>query len=125
MIDLNDPIAISREKNAPRELRAKCRAKIAELDDAIAKIRTQLAAADMKRQERRGHLDADWYHQARTALRHLQRERAEVHALIASLPDPRAEIKDRIIAVARTYFEPADWEVILEKARTRGHGGRH
>ena len=49
-----------------------------ELDDAIAKIRTQIATADLARQ--RGHkpIDPDWFHRARTALRHLSRERAEL-----------------------------------------------
>lgn len=125
MLDFNHSLAISQTKNTPEELRVAVRAKIAELDDAIEKIKTQLAAADMRRQERRGRLDADWYHKARTAMRHLQRERAELIAVAASLPDPRAELKDRIIALARTYFDPADWESIVEQAQTFGNEERN
>jgi hypothetical protein len=54
--------------------------RLIELDDAIAKIRTQIATADLARQRGQKPIDPDWFHRARTALRHLSRERAELLA---------------------------------------------
>ena len=51
--------------------------RLIELDDAIAKIRTQIATADLARQRGEKPIDPDWFHRARTALRHLCRERAD------------------------------------------------
>jgi hypothetical protein len=119
MIDLND--APVRHLDPPAT-RAEARARIAAIDDSIAAIRTQIAAADMKRQAGRGTLDPDWYHRAKTALRHLQRERAALVQGMAALPSEKDRLKDRIIAVVRADYDDAGWERVLEEARG-GHGG--
>ena len=54
--------------------------RLIEIEDAIAKIRTQIATADLARQRTARPIDPDWFHRARTALRHLNRERAEIVA---------------------------------------------
>ena len=54
--------------------------RLIEIEDAIAKIRTQIATADLTRQRTAKPIDPDWFHRARTALRHLNRERAEIVA---------------------------------------------
>ena len=41
--------------------------RLIELDDAIAKIRTQIATADLARQRGQKPIDPDWFHRARTA----------------------------------------------------------
>ena len=51
--------------------------RLIELDDAIAKIRTQIATADLTRQTQGKPIDPVWFNRARTAQRHLYRERAE------------------------------------------------
>ena len=82
MIDLNDvDPSLARPAPAPMPAtRAEARARLIEIDDAIAAIRTQIAAADLKRQASRTPIDPDWFHRAKTALRHLERERAELRA---------------------------------------------
>lgn len=117
MIDLNDvdPAPALTAPEPPRS-RAEARAQIAAIDDSIAAIRTQIAAADMKRQAGRGTLDPDWYHRAKTALRHLQRERAELQAATARLPGRRDSLKDRIIAVVRADYDDAAWSRVLDEA---------
>ena len=114
MIDLND---IPAGPAVPPATRAEARARVVAIDDAIAAIRTQLAAADMKRQAGRTALDPDWYHRARTAIRHLQRERAEVQAQAAQLPSGRDRLKDRIIAVVREDYDDDTWERVVQTAR--------
>ena len=114
MIDLND---IPARPAAPPATRAEARARVVAIDDAIAAIRTQLAAADMKRQAGRAALDPDWYHRARTAIRHLQRERAEVQAHAATLPSGRDRLKDRIIAVVREDYDDDTWQRVVQTAR--------
>ena len=64
MIDLNDHSG----SPLPPATRAEARACLTDIDDRISAIRTQIAAADMKRQQRRGMADPDWEHRARTAL---------------------------------------------------------
>ena len=54
--------------------------RLIKLDDDIAKIRTQIATADLARQRGQRPIDPDWFHRARTALRHLCRERSELLA---------------------------------------------
>ena len=92
--------------------------RLIEIEDAIAKIRTQIATADMARQRGGKPIDPDWFHRARTALRHLRRERAELLAL-QSTRRQREQLKDAIIAVLRERFEPANWTAVLEEARAR------
>jgi len=89
-----------------------------DLDDDIAKIRTQIATADLARQ--RGHkpIDPDWFHRARTALRHLCRERAELLAK-GTGRRRREKLKDALIGVLRERFDPATWDSILIEAQAR------
>ena len=56
-------------------IRSEVRARMTEIDDDIASIRTQIAATDLQRQASRKPIDPSWFHRAKTALRHLQRER--------------------------------------------------
>jgi hypothetical protein len=115
MIDLNTVAPAG--STAPPSTRAEARGRVALIDDAITAIRTQIAAADMKRQARRGALDPDWYHRAKTAMRHLQRERALLLAQAAALPGGREQLKDRIIAILRDQHDEAAWAQIVETAR--------
>ncbi len=89
-----------------------------DLDDAIAKIRTQIATADLARQ--RGHkpIDPDWFHRARTALRHLSRERAELLAK-GTGRRRREKLKDALIGVLRERHDPDTWNGILAEAQAR------
>jgi hypothetical protein len=92
--------------------------RLIELDDAIAKIRTQIATADLARQ--RGHkpIDPDWFHRARTALRHLSRERAELLAKSTGRRR-REKLKDALIGVLRERHDPETWGDILVEAQAR------
>lgn len=95
--------------------------RLIELDDAITKIRTQIATADMARQ--RGHkpIDPDWFHRARTALRHLSRERAELLAQ-GTGRRRREKLKDALIGILRERHDPETWEAILAEAQARSEG---
>ena len=76
MIDLNDvdpTLACAQPERLPAT-RAEARARLIGIDDSIAAIRTQIAAADLKRQVSRTPIDPDWFHRAKTALRHLERK---------------------------------------------------
>ena len=79
------------------------RARIARCDDDIAAIKTQIAAADLAPAGAAASRSIrSWFHRAKTALRHKQRERGgslPTHGLAAE----RAEtaLKDRLIAVLR------------------------
>jgi hypothetical protein len=119
MIDLNDvgPSPASRPQPATR---AEARGRQIELDDAIAAIRTQVGAAELRRQASRTPIDPDWFHRAKTALRHLERERAELRAAMAGLPGDRDRLKDRIIAVVRESYDDAGWARVLDAARAGG-----
>jgi hypothetical protein len=119
MIDLNDvDPSLARPTPAPMPAtRAEARARLIEIDDAVAAIRTQIAAADLKRQASRTVIDPDWFHRAKTALRHLERERAELRERIATLPGPRDRLKDHIIAVVRPDYDDEAWAMVLEVAR--------
>jgi len=94
------------------------RRRLIEIEDAIAGIRTQIATADLARQRRGKPIDPDWFHRARTALRHLNRERAEILARQTGRRR-RERLKDAIIAVLRERSEPAAWAEVLEQARAR------
>ena len=102
MIDLNDvdpTLARAQPERLPAT-RTEARARLIAIDDGIATIRTQIATADLKRQASRTPIDPDWFHRAKTALRHLERERAELRAaMIAALPGRKDRLKDHIIAV--------------------------
>ena len=119
MIDLNDidpPLAPSASGQLPAT-RGEARARLIEIDDAIAAIRTQIAAADLKRQVSRTPIDPDWFHRAKTALRHLERERAELREHVATLPSARDRLKDHIIAVVREDYDDEGWARVLDVAR--------
>jgi len=93
--------------------------RLIEIDDGVAAIRAQIAAADLSRQASGRKIDPVWFHRAKTALRHLQRERAE---LVASGATPRADrqaLKDAIIAVLRERHDPHVWTAIVDEARAR------
>ena len=114
MIDLIDVApAASNNPGLPEDQR-----RLIELDDAIAKIRTQIATADLARQ--RGHkpIDPDWFHRARTALRHLSRERAELLAQ-GTGRRRREKLKDALIGVLRERHDPETWSGILAEAQAR------
>lgn len=94
------------------------RRRLIEIEDSIAKIRTQIATADLARQRDKKSIDPDWFHRARTALRHLIRERAE---LLASGDGRRRreKLKDAIIAVLRDRHDADQWNAVLTEARAR------
>jgi hypothetical protein len=94
------------------------RRRLIEIEDAIAKIRTQIASADLARQRGGRPLDPDWFHRARTALRHFNRERAELVALLGDRRR-REQLKDAIIAVLRERHDAAAWNAVLVEAQTR------
>ena len=100
------------------------RLRLAALDDSIARIRTQIAAADLERQARAKKIDPSWFHRAKTALRHLQRERAEVLATTPATTMRKAALKDAIIAVVRRDHDEASWAAVLNEAHrlTAGEG---
>jgi hypothetical protein len=119
MIDLNDVEPVPAHPAIPNRptTRAEARARLIEIDDAISAIRTQVGAADLKRQASRTPIDPDWFHRAKTALRHLERERAELRAAMAALPRERDRLKDHIIAAVRPDYDDHDWEMVLAVAR--------
>ena len=92
--------------------------RLIELDDAIAKIRTQIATADLARQRGLKPIDPDWFHRARTALRHLSRERAEFLAK-GTGRRRREKLKDALIDVLRARHDPETWNGILAEAQAR------
>lgn len=92
--------------------------RLIELDDAIAKIRTQIATADLARQRGQKPIDPDWFHRARTALRHLCRERAELLAQ-GTGRRRREKLKDVLIGILRERHDPETWDGILAEAQAR------
>jgi len=103
----------------PPVTRGEARARIAAIDDRIAAIRTQIAANDLKRQASRKATDPSWFHRAKTALRHLQRERAELVEHLAQLPRPKDTLKEQIIAVLRARHDDAGWAEVMDAAHRR------
>lgn len=99
--------------------KAAVRARIAEIDDAIAAIRAQIAAADLTRQTTRQPIDPRWFHRAKTALRHLQRERCEHQQALAALPAAKETLKDCLIAVLRERHDDDAWARLLDEAHRR------
>ena len=92
--------------------------RLIEIEDAIAKIRTQIATADLTRQRTAKPIDPDWFHRARTALRHLNRERAEIVARQGGRRR-RERLKDAIIAVLRERHDGTAWTAVMAEARAR------
>lgn len=97
------------------------RRSLLEIEDAIARIRTQIATADFARQRGGKPMDPDWYHRARTALRHLVRERSEIIARQEGRRR-REHMKDAIIAILRERHDAVAWSDVLEQARMRVDG---
>ena len=54
---------------------------------------------------------------AKTALRHLERERAELRERMITLPGPKDRLEDHIIAVVRPDYDDEAWSTVLEVAR--------
>jgi len=92
------------------------RLQLAVLDDSIARVRTQIAAADLERQARGKKIDPDWFHRAKTALRHLQRERAELLATGSAASLRKSSLKDAIIEVVRRKHDQESWAAVLDEA---------
>jgi hypothetical protein len=92
--------------------------RLIDLDDAIAKIRTQIATADLARQSGQKPIDPDWFHRAKTALRHLTRERAELLTQ-GSGRRRREQLKDALIGLLRERHDPETWNGILAEAQAR------
>jgi len=92
--------------------------RLIELDDAIAKIRTQIATADLTRQTHGKPIDPVWFNRARTAQRHLYRERAELLA-DGSGWHRRNKVKDALIDILRARHDPEVWAELLAEARAR------
>ena len=92
--------------------------RLIELDNNIAKIRTQIATADLARQRGQKPIDPDWFHRARTALGHLRRERAELLAK-GTGRRRREKLKDALIGVLRERHDPETWDGILAEAQSR------
>jgi hypothetical protein len=119
--DIIEPAAAAGKQDLPAT-RIETRARLAEIDDIMAAIRTQIAATDLQRQASRKPIDPHWFHRAKTALRHLQRERAELLDHIATLPKPKDALKDCVIAVLRERHDEAAWERIMDEAHRRFDG---
>jgi hypothetical protein len=103
----------------PPTTREECRQRLAQLQNDITAIRTEIAAADMDRQAGHRRMDARWYHRARTALRHRQREVAEVAALMARLPGRKDALKDLLIEVVRADYDETGWHRVMDEAHRR------
>lgn len=95
------------------------RVALVEIDDGIAAIKAQIAAADLSRQASKRKIDPVWFHRAKTALRHLQRERAQLLASGSALRANKQTFKDVIIAVLRERHDPHVWATVIEEARAR------
>lgn len=98
------------------------RLRLSALDDSIARIRTQIAAADLERQARGKKIDPSWFHRAKTALRHLQRERAELLATRPAAAMRKAALKDAIIEVVRRDYDEESWAAVLDEAHRLSAG---
>jgi hypothetical protein len=98
-----------------------CRERLVALQGEIASIKTQIATADIARQARRGALDAQSFHRARTALSFKQQEAARVSAQLAALAGglARDRFKDTLIDVLREQLPDDAWQSALAVARAR------
>ena len=80
---------------------------LTEIDDAMAAIRTQIAAHRSAAPGEHKPIDPRWFHRAKTALRHLQRERAELLDHIEHAAEADEALKDCLIAVLRERHDEA------------------
>jgi len=113
MTDMTNAAPAATNPGLPEDQR-----RLIELDDAISKIRTQIATADLARQRGQKPIDPDWFHRARTALRHLCRERAVLLAQ-GTGRRRREKLKDALIGILRERHEPETWDGILAEAQAR------
>jgi hypothetical protein len=116
------PAAAAGKQDLPAT-RIKSCARLAAIDDATAAIRAQIAATDLQRQASRKPIDPHWFHRAKTALRHLHRERAELLDHMAKLPKPKDALKDYVITVLRERHDETSWARIMDEAHRRFDGG--
>jgi hypothetical protein len=106
-------------KADPPATRAECRAAIDQLRADIDAIKTQIAAADLERQAKRGKMEPRWYHRARTAIRHKRQHIAALATHMQTLPvgpGRKGELKDCLIEVLRDEFDDAAWQGFLDRA---------
>jgi hypothetical protein len=85
----------------------------------MAGIKTQIAAADLQRQASGKPIDPRWFHRAKTALRHLQRERA---GLVRQRRPRREALKDCLIAMLRERHQEATRSSLAAEAHRRAEG---
>jgi hypothetical protein len=97
--------------------REACRERLAELATQVAAIKTQIAAADLERQRRRGTVDPTGFQEWRTALLAKYREIERLTRHMATLPSKRDAFKDRLIAVLRADYDDAAWQAAVNSAR--------
>ena len=113
------PVSNPRKPDMTTPTTLEAHSRLAEIDDAMSAIRTQIAASDLQRQMSRKPIDPRWFHRAKTALRHLQRERAE---LVQRSRPRRESLKDCVIAVLRERHDETGWSAIIAEAHRRADG---
>ncbi len=96
-----------------------CREQLRLLADEMAEIRTQIATADIRRQAARRAVDAQWYQQARTALRAKQQASAQltVHLKTLTARNGREALKDVLIELIRLQYDEPAWAQLIREAR--------
>ncbi|WP_241893386.1 hypothetical protein [Magnetofaba australis] len=110
--------------------RAACQSLLVRMQTDAAAIKDQIAAQNLACQAGRTRMDPDWFHRARTALRHKRREIAELQAHMKSLPgssrDRRYRLKDCIIETVRPDYGDDEWRSVLDQAHRLldTHGAR-
>jgi hypothetical protein len=97
------------------------RSRLDEIDDAMVAIKTQIAAADLQRQETGKPIDPRWFHSAKTVLRHLQREQ---EGLVRQPRPGREALKNCLIAVLRERHDEATYSSLVAEAHRRAEGGQ-
>ena len=100
--------------------REACRTRTIQLQSEIAAIRDQIAATDLARQANGGHMDALWYHRARTAIRFKREELAHLQEHYRTLPgrvsERKEQLKECILAVVRTDYSDEEWHEVMDDA---------
>ena len=110
--------------------RTSCRSLLVQMQTDAAAIKDQIAAQNLACQAGRTRMDPDWFHRARTALRHKRREIAELQAHMKSLPgssqNRKARLKDCIIETVRPDYGDEEWKSVLDQAHhlLESHGAR-
>jgi len=101
-----------------------CREQLRLLADEMAKIRTQIATADIRRQAARRALDAQWFQQAKAALHAKQQAAAQLTAHLKTLTarNGREGFKDALIDLIRPHYDTATWAQLIAQARGTDHG---